>query len=266
MRLGSDPEVFIKDPQTGKHLSIIGKVKAGKWDPLQIQGMAKGFTLQEDNVALEFGIPPASSKQQFVKNIQRVLKAGKAFLPGFEFSNLSCVVFDADQMKDRAAHTFGCEPDFNAWVDCPSGDERSINEKPVPSHKFMRSAGGHIHVETDKDPKLVARAMDWYLGLPSLILDDGSERRKLYGKAGSYRVKPYGLEYRTLSNFWVFDKKLIEWAWDQTEEAVKHANEFKDVYDLSWIRDIINENNKEAAMDCVTGFSIKLPEGNQYAC
>ena len=55
MRLGSDPEIFLKD-STGKHISAIGYIMADKWNPLQIPDMPKGFTLQEDNVSLEYGI------------------------------------------------------------------------------------------------------------------------------------------------------------------------------------------------------------------
>jgi len=65
MRLGADPEVFLQD-KNNKFLSVIGKIGAGKFDPLQIEDMPKGFTLQEDNVALEFGIPPAATADEFV--------------------------------------------------------------------------------------------------------------------------------------------------------------------------------------------------------
>jgi hypothetical protein len=33
--------------------------------------------------------------------------------------------------------------------------------------------------------------------------DKDTERRKLYGKPGAFRPKPYGCEYRVLSNAWV---------------------------------------------------------------
>jgi hypothetical protein len=74
----------------------------------------------------------------------------------------------------------------------------------------------------------------------------------LYGKAGAYREKSYGVEYRTLSNFWVFDERLSDWVWKNTERAVKAVDarfavdEYKDS-----ILDAIDNNNKEtAAMLC----------------
>jgi hypothetical protein len=75
MRLGADPEVFLKD-RNNKHLSVIGMIGAGKEDPLQVPGMPKGFTLQEDNVALEFGQPPAATADEFVFNTRAAMLAG----------------------------------------------------------------------------------------------------------------------------------------------------------------------------------------------
>ena len=116
------------------------------------------------------------------------------------------------------ARVFGCEPDYNAWTG-------EVNPKPHCDNPNLRSAGGHIHVETDLDRRAVIQAMDLFLGVPSVLMDKGEERRKLYGAAGSYRSKPYGVEYRTLSNFWIFDEKLIKWVWNNTEEALYEVKE-----------------------------------------
>jgi len=107
----------------------------------------------------------------------------------------------------------------------------------------MRSAGGHIHVETSLDKAAVIRAMDLFLGVPSLILDSkGGMRRQLYGKAGAYRPKSYGVEYRTLSNFWIFKTIHAMWVWDQTEKALGFVQKFGELDDES-IRDAINIKN-----------------------
>jgi hypothetical protein len=65
--------------------------------------------------------------------------------------------------------------------------------------------------------------MDLFLGVPSILMDKGDVRKQLYGSAGAYRDKPYGGEYRTLSNFWIFDNHLIEWVWNNTSRAVDAA-------------------------------------------
>lgn len=248
IRCGSDPETFLMDAN-GKHISVIGLIRADKWNPMQIPDMAQGFTLQEDNVALEYGIPPAASAQEFISHIKAVMEKSKEYLPGLSFSNLSCTIFDDDQMNHPMAHMFGCEPDFNAWT-------KKTNKKPEPPHPNMRSAGGHIHVETQRDPWEVVRLMDLYLGVPSTLMDKGEARKQLYGKAGACRIKPYGPEYRTLSNFWIFSDRLIQWAWDNTERAVDSTVDVKAEQEA--ILEAINNNNKDAAQYLVDKYSLEV--------
>lgn len=248
MRLGQDVETFLVD-STGKHISAIGLINADKLHPMQIPNMEAGFTLQEDNVALEYGMPPAASMEEWDRSIVRVMEASRAYVKGLEFSKLSCTVFDKDQMMHPAAHQFGCEPDYCAWTG-------KANPKPQPPHPFMRSAGGHVHVETKEDPFLVIQAMDLFLGVPSVLMDKGEERKKLYGKAGACRVKPYGVEYRTLSNFWIFQKNLRDWVWNNTERALANIG-VADAYQLE-ILDAINYGDKHSAQFLVEQLGLEV--------
>jgi len=258
MRLGQDIETLLVD-NTGKHISVIGLINADKWNPMQIPDMPAGFTLQEDNVALEYGMPPASSLEEWDNSNLAVMEKSKDFIKGLSFSKLSCVVYDKDQMRHPAAHTFGCEPDFNAWGDCSldeNGEPRNTNPKPKPSHPFMRSAGGHIHVETVEDPTAVIRSMDLFLGVPSVLMDNGELRKEMYGKAGAHRVKSYGVEYRTLSNFWAFTPELRQWVWRNTERALANigaADYFEDE-----ILSAINKNDKDMAQWLVDHLNLEL--------
>jgi hypothetical protein len=255
MRLGSDPEIFLQGRKDGQFKSIIGKIKADKWNPRQIEGMPQGFTLQEDNVALEFGVPPAASRDEFVRNIRGVLLAGLKHLPGEKFSKLSCTIFPKEEMEHPSAHVFGCEPDFNAWT-------KQENGKPQPPHPFMRSAGGHVHIETKLNRYNVIRACDLFLGVPSVLMDNGTERRALYGKAGAFRPKSYGAEYRTLSNFWIFKPKLIEWVWDNAERAVNLAAKFEEakklIEDKDGIQQCINTGDKALAEQLCKKFDLEV--------
>ena len=244
MRLGADPEVFLRD-KYGVMSSVIGKIGANKWNPKQIPTLPAGFTLQEDNVALEFGVPPAATADEFVHNIRTVMKAGLSTLPESRFSRLSCTIFPQSEMDNPSAWVFGCEPDFNAWT----GEE---NVKPEPPHPFMRSAGGHIHVETQNDKRLQVQAMDLTISVPLVLMDNGEERKKLYGKAGAFRPKTYGVEYRTPSNWWIFRPERIRWIWQQTEIAEQWAAkgmEFAGAINVisNDIQHCINANDKKLA-------------------
>lgn len=255
VRLGADPEVLLVDG-AGKHISSIGLINADKWNPMQIEGMPVGFTLQEDNVTLEYGIPPAASAEEFFLHINSVMEKSKDWLKGLSFSKLSCVIYDKDQMKHPMAHVFGCEPDWCAWTD-------EENKKPVPPHEFMRSAGGHIHVETKKNPQAVVKAMDLFLSVPATVMDNGEDRKKLYGSWGAYRPKPYGLEYRSLSNFWIAPgesverrKQLCTWAFEQTQRAVESNLNLDPI--AEYLDIAINKGDKDMAWSLIDEYKLAV--------
>jgi hypothetical protein len=263
MRLGGDPEIFLLDKKKN-FKSVIGLIGANKWDPMQVPHLPKGFTLQEDNVALELGFPPAGSEDEFVFNVRTAMEAGLSKLNdnggAFRFSRASCVVFPEEEMKEPEAHIFGCEPDFNAWT----GEE---NPKPKPPHQFMRSCGGHVHFgfddgEDKPDFKLVGRAADLCLAVPSVLLDDGYERKQIYGKAGSIRFKPYGGEYRTLSNFWIFSKPLTRWVFNNSRLAVEMVRDGR-IEEINALGDdiqhCVNNNDKKQAADLIKYFDVTMP-------
>lgn len=247
-RCGCDPETFLQD-KNGSPVSAIGYINADKWNPMQIPDMEAGYTLQEDNVSLEYGIPPAASADAFVESIQKVMAKSLDYLPELTFSKLSCIVFPEEQMQHPLAHIFGCEPDFNAWTG-------KVNKKPEPPHPLMRSAGGHIHVETERNALEVVRAMDLFLGVPSVLMDTGEMRKKMYGAAGAHRKKSYGVEYRTLSNFWIFDEKLIRWVWRNTERSINSTTDVLAEQDM--ILEAINNNNKEVAQALVDQYHLEV--------
>lgn len=165
----------------------------------------------------------------------------KKKLKKFEFSEDSALVFDEIQLMHPKAMEFGCEPDYNAWT-------KQINPRPRAADAALRSAGGHVHVGTKEDPIEVIRAMDLFVGCPSILKDKGTLRRQLYGKAGAFRQKRYGCEYRTLSNFWIFKDELIKWVYDQTAKAIDfvESGETIDPKHGEIIQECINNSNEKA--------------------
>lgn len=227
---GCDPEIFVKD--NTRLLSVVGRVGGTKEEPLQLSGLPKGFAVQEDNVAVEFCIPPARSVDEFVGSVTTALSAigGNFIAPqGLEFAfGVSSALFDEDQLQSEAARTFGCDPDFNIYT----GDE---NPRPDVGDALgadgirLRTAGGHVHFGWDNPEHeqrvAVIRAADVVLGTASVFLDADARRSLLYGKAGAHRPKAYGVEYRTLSNFWIQNEKLIRFVAEEAQRVVQFANE-----------------------------------------
>jgi hypothetical protein len=223
-----------------KFISSIGLIGGSKDQPLPI---GEGCSIQEDNVAVEFNIPPCESAEAFHKSINYTLKelAKRAKKFDLKFTPVASAVFDQDQLDNPMAQQFGCEPDFNAWTN-------KRNPRPQAKDANLRSAGGHVHVGYKANKVQLIRAMDLFLGVPSTKLDTDTRRRELYGKAGCFRPKSYGAEYRTLSNFWIWDKGLIDWVYHQTSKAVKFVSEGNTLDDETGviIQDCINNGNTNA--------------------
>ena len=71
------------------------------------------------------------------------------------------------------------------------------------------------------------------------------------------RFKPYGLEYRTLSNFWVFSDSLNKWVWDSTERALDDFQKGRDVLNKeALITSTINDNNTRVAAEIVSEYGL----------
>lgn len=217
--IGADPELFLfrKD---GNVASAIGVVGGSKRRPKKLSDHIK---VQEDNVLAEFNITPANSKAEFVSFcLEGLNEVAKLVEPkGYDVRVLASCILPPEELANPKAYVFGCDPDFNAWT-------MQMNAPPTPIEN-LRSAGGHIHVGGIKQGDVIntIRAMDLFLGVPSVLMDTDTKRRALYGKAGAFRYKKYGAEYRTLSNFWLQEESLIEWAYDSTMKAVEWASNNK---------------------------------------
>lgn len=255
--LGCDPEAFLATIH-GELRSSIGKVGGSKQVPQPLP-LGEGYAVQEDNVALEFNIPPAAGKEEFIASIDKTLKfLGDAMHEhhGLMIINSSAETFPDSELLQPAAQEFGCDPDYNAWTN-------ARNPRPQATDKNLRSCGGHVHVGydiTQCDGKEIIKSMDLHLGVPSVLMDKGEKRKLLYGKSGAYREKPYGVEYRTLSNFWIFSDKLIGWVYDNTVKAVNAAVAQSGLKqeDHQLVQDCINNNDRVVAEFLVHKYQLEM--------
>lgn len=249
VKYGADPELFLVD-NYGQYKSAIGIIGGSKANPRKLDN--EGSAVQEDNVAVEFNIPPSSTKEQFVGNIGRVMGYLHDYTKekGFSLAVVPAALFPLEELVHPMAKEFGCDPDFNVWT-------QEENPRPIvpQSMQNLRSCGGHLHVSWDKPhfhaQERMVKALDIFCGVPSIQLDGDTLRRKLYGKAGCFRFKNYGIEYRTLSNFWIKSPDLVEWLYTQAEKAVNFLNsggEIKNEHSALVI-DAINTGNEGSLME-----------------
>lgn len=251
--VGADPELFLQTLE-GKLRSSVGLIGGTKTSPRPIS--EDGHAVQEDNVSVEFNIPPSDSAEKFVHNINHVLAylKGYAAEKGLVFSKLPAASFPEEELMTMEAQVFGCEPDFNAYT-------LEANPRPFCADLNLRSCGGHVHVATDLDKAAVVKAMDIFLGVPSVFLDSGDasrQRRMLYGKAGAHRPKAYGVEYRTLSNFWIWDSGLIRWVYEQTEKALDFVKTNRGFTMDDVVQQAINGSDKHAAQQVLDAYGVAL--------
>jgi hypothetical protein len=255
IKIGADPELFLE--RDGEIISAEGMIGGTKDIPKAIS--KAGHAIQEDNVMVEFNIPPSETREDFIFNINFVKSYldTLAEMKGCKLNFSASAELDPKYLATDQAQHFGCEPDFNVYL-------RGENTPPCGTGE-LRSCGGHIHIGYDNPSEeqtiRIAYAMDMVLGLESLALDKDDKRRSMYGKAGSFRFKDYGLEYRTLSNFWIQNDELIGWAYDKTLEALAlvesgKIDELIEEYGTV-VEAAINKNDKQLALHILENINKK---------
>lgn len=252
LTIGADPELFVRK---GRHFVSGHLFPCGtKEDPMP----TKHGAIQNDGLALEMNIIPARTQDEFVTNMDNAIGDLREFLracdPEAEVVARPSVFFGKSKLRNLPPYVYdlGCTPDYNAYFQHGS--------VPVPKPDFrtpFRTGAGHIHIgwsqATDGQHVLelcgrLARRLDLFLGLPSVLWDKDSRRRKLYGAAGSFRLKPYGMEYRVLSNAWVGNERLTRFVYQQTIRACRSyvINPRCPVYEMeNDIRKIIDESEQD---------------------
>lgn len=171
-----------------------------------------------DGYQAELNITPASCRAYFGNNIAACFRtlARNINQNNVNVNFASVVKIPREELKSLSekSKVFGCAPSNNAYKEIET--KITVN----PKKYLKRSCGGHIHISDNqrevtrailKKPKKIVPVLDAIVGNLSVLLDRNPanvERRKYYGRAGEYRQPKWGLEYRTLSNFWLQSYQL----------------------------------------------------------
>ena len=217
-QFGCDPEVFLR-----KGKKIIGSeliVPPNGLSPMNSGAYADSRPAKEgvtrDGVQAEIHIHPGSCRANFSNYVWHGLKVlrRKALEQGADIDLNQLVTISEGELSKLSddSKVVGCAPSNSIYNDKTPDIDGSVYRK--------RSAGGHIHIAfTTKDVEDVNAArqrcvamLDVFVGNSAVLLDrsrGAKERRRFYGRAGEFRAKGYGLEYRTLSNFWLHSPHLV---------------------------------------------------------
>jgi hypothetical protein len=243
--MGTDLELFMKDSTTEEFISAIpfikremdGIIYGTKDKPLLIEGFEEYGNVQYDTVLFEIAVEKSDSPEGLVNNMYKMFKAIPV-VAGHkaEVAAVPSTVMPESQMTDEESWILGCSPDHNAWTLM-----QNIPPNVVSTRNRLRSAGMHIHVSpASKETEFLVnsektaggigsivtvRYFDLVLGALSVLFDNSAEskmRRTLYGKAGAYRLKEYGFEYRSLSNSFVADPEIATIVFSAAADTVSY--------------------------------------------
>lgn len=231
MKLGADPEFFVRNRKTKHKISAHDLVPGTKQEPYKLPN---GGSVQADGTAIEFNTVPAESAKEFADNVLSALNDVRKMVDNrFEFVFLPTVKYAPlyySKIPDNAKE-LGCDPDYNAYTGAP-------NPRPIPPIETLRTGAGHLHVGwTDgienplnpghmKDCMLLVKTMGEYHYYESKFWAQPGEalRRRMYGARGAFRPKPYGVEYRSLSNSWLgCGRPVYEYLFNLTEYTFKRC-------------------------------------------
>jgi hypothetical protein len=255
--VGTDTEFFLTCD--GLYVSAIRYIKGGKYNPV---ALPSGGGATYDNVAMEFATPVSRNENEFIEAIRATMKESISLLPSdISIDTSASTNFPKSELTHEEARRFGCDPDFDAW---------RLMQNEVPSgaaESTFRSAGGHLHigyVEGSGNDFLLdpygkvemVKGLDVVIGLAFIILDHSPAsiaRRQLYGKAGCHRPTDYGVEYRSLSNFWTFSPKLVSLVFKlalETTNLIREGKLTKVIEDITeqTIVNTINKGNATKAL------------------
>jgi hypothetical protein len=268
---GSDPEFILE--KDGRCRSAIGIVQGSIENRIDLHG----FEFYYDNVLAECAIKYGRTQNEVIENFRLCFQIYSDMVKPYKLLPQASEIFPDEELAHKDSRRVGCAKEFCAY-------EMKQKESPLDeiSGGNLRSCGGHIHLGADilagdgPEPILAIYMMDLFLGVPSLWLDKDKtspRRREIYGKAGRYRPKPYGIEYRSLGNFWLqspdcvrliydismFCISFIEKgsAWDLWEFDIERFLETDDMasawkclaYDANLLREGINQSNKQMVKD-----------------
>lgn len=271
LNMGCDPEFFFK--QDGQ---IIG---AEKVLPKHGLTVTRGDTTTSkfiiDGVQAELNPRPSTCREVIAGELRACFTHLKADLTAknlgvtADFSRTINISEEKLMELDEESRKFGCAPSLNIYK-----QKTGLKITDVDAAKYLtRAAGGHIHLGRQDGADHLNRALgedhlktvallDLLCGNTSVLLDRDAgniERRKLYGKAGEFRLPKHGLEYRTLSNYWLTSYPLLSFAFGMARLAVTlmadpryHDVYYKELTSLvkpKAVHDAINNNDFDLAME-----------------
>lgn len=226
-----------------------------------------GGTMHHDCSLLEFTTPPCDTNEKlrssYIRQKEYVREAllttvdvrrraadviGGAVHSITLSEDTAAAFSQVDFMNQPENRELGCSPSRNAYGSRPIRPEGYADTK--------RFGGTHLNISTpdttSSEDRSLVMAVDIAFAMPHMFTcnspDDEQLRRELYGRAGEYRRKDFGIEFRVLSsNF------LNAYSITRIYDALKYLVECDEAYSYQHpegvdVEGIINTMNRPAAL------------------
>lgn len=265
---GSDPEFMLVDPD-GVYRSAIGIIHGDKDSKVSL---GNGHYAFYDNVLAEVNVKPGKTKAEAIKNFGDCFKRLAKLVGNIRIKPQASYTYDLSECQHPDAQRFGCEPEHCIYTRSPEGRVLRMEPPIVDPTNPFRTGGGHVHIGSEtclpwngKSVEVV-QMLDIFVGVPAVCMDHdptSKARRNLYGGAGTHRIKmEYGLEYRSLSNFWLASPRLVAMIYDLVSfvlDLVESGESSKVVFDADKIRSIINNGRVTEACQFLIDNRDRMP-------
>ncbi len=228
--IGADPEFFVEN-EFGDIIPAFIFLPSKK-HPLKEannSGNTAANTAYWDGFQAEFTTPAETCLAWQVDHLRHGLKmildAAKKKDASARLSTRTLIELPKDVLANTAPEhiEFGCSPSLNIY-----GLKSNLDAggRAIP----FRSSGGHIHFgfgkQSESSVQKIVKGLDAILGVCSVSMFaefDNPIRRNYYGLPGEYRLPPHGLEYRVLSNAWLFHPVLAHLTVDLARQVTNFS-------------------------------------------
>lgn len=280
---GSDPEFFVFKNEN-EVCSAIGIVPGTKNNRFNYHNNHYYY----DNVLAECTIKPANTKSEAIQNINNALGGYSEIIGNYKIKPIPSHYMSDKELEHPHAMKIGCKREY-----CSYSMEEIEPDEEFLLNSNLRAAGGHIHLGAEflrtgdfEDIKrnriFLIRMLDLFVGIPATMIDQSvaaKDRKIIYGQAGRCRFPAYGVEYRTLSNFWFLRPSLTALIYDLCEFTINFVekqkylnfwtvNDYDDdqcnAYNCKEMCKILNENNYIGSTNILENFLCDLIPNKLY--
>lgn len=299
--LGTDFEFWMTDNKTGD------MIPAEKIISFDDKKNSTGSSIHPDGYQMEGSTYYSTCRQSINDWVHNVLFSNHLQGYGIDLSPVKSIDMSVwDQLNPKTIE-FGCQPSYNAWTNtvCPVpnflqanrciGAHIHIGDISYSSRGYLedlRIGTGdlkegymfnlykmcltfHNRIQQIEEKNVLIKLLDVMVGIPSVIIAEDYEqealRRTLYGQAGSFRPKDYGVEYRVLSSFFIRSILLITGILGLVRSAVSifALNKEKEILDLfseEEIRLCIDMADFDRAKDIISRMDSKFLKYASESC